>query len=167
MEQSGKFSWSAAAFWDIPYPVTRRIASSLYSTEYFVVCFLRLMPLSPCNLYFVTHLRTNESEIERWSAVPCQIVLNDGKSEFIWIFCHKKLHPLKSVRCPTFGVQFRSGLFLPAGFESSSVYIPLTKKMMILRIPKLRSYPPPTLPKQRDETAYRLPAGWIFRKNAT
>ncbi|WP_221182228.1 hypothetical protein, partial [Neisseria meningitidis] len=82
MEQSGKFSWSAAAFWDIPYPVTRRIASSLYSTEYFVVCFLRLMPLSPCNLYFVTHLRTNESEIERWSAVPCQIVLNDGKSEF-------------------------------------------------------------------------------------
>ncbi|SUA21232.1 Uncharacterised protein [Neisseria gonorrhoeae] len=30
----------------------------------FVVCFLRLMPLSPCNLYLATHLRTNESEME-------------------------------------------------------------------------------------------------------
>ncbi|WP_345940237.1 hypothetical protein, partial [Neisseria gonorrhoeae] len=42
-------------------------ASSLYSTEYFVVCFLRLMPLSPCNLYLATHLRTNESEMEKYS----------------------------------------------------------------------------------------------------
>lgn len=69
MEQSGRFSWSAAAFWDIPYPVTGRIASSLYSTQYFVVCFLHLMPPSPWNLYLVTHLRTNESEMEKWFAV--------------------------------------------------------------------------------------------------
>ncbi|HFC0661481.1 TPA: hypothetical protein ACFBYK_000388, partial [Neisseria gonorrhoeae] len=39
----------------------------MYSTEYFVVCFLRLMPLSPRNLYLATHLRTNESEMEKYS----------------------------------------------------------------------------------------------------
>ncbi|CBN87113.1 hypothetical protein NLA_8830 [Neisseria lactamica 020-06] len=41
----------------------------MYSTQYFVVCFLHLMPPSPWNLYLVTHLRTNESEMEKWFAV--------------------------------------------------------------------------------------------------
>ncbi|SUA21168.1 Uncharacterised protein [Neisseria gonorrhoeae] len=63
----GQIQLVCGSFWDIPCPVTGRIASSLYSTEYFVVCFLRLMPLSPCNLYLATHLRTNESEMEKYS----------------------------------------------------------------------------------------------------